>query len=88
MTLHDLTRTHGLAAVAIAIGRTSRALASLRSGDRPLTVDDLYRLTCAYPGFDVDATVARVGGKRNPDSPPPGPCPECGRSCRVAVGLP
>ena len=64
MDLHTLTKTHGAETVAAAMGCTYAALAAKRSGRRPLTVDDLHRLSVAFPGFDVSATVKRIGARR------------------------
>lgn len=62
--LHQLTREEGHDTVAASMGITPRSLSSKRSGARPLTVDDLYRLRTAYPDFDLGRTVERIGGKR------------------------
>ncbi len=63
-TLHDLTREEGHDRVAESIGITPRALTNKRAGTYPLTVDDLYRLSKAWPDFDLARTVERIGGKR------------------------
>lgn len=63
-TLHDLTREEGHDRVAASIGITPRQLTNKRAGRYPLTVDDLYRLAKAWPGFDVLHEVERLGRKR------------------------
>lgn len=63
-TLHDLTREEGHDRVAASIGITPRSLTNKRAGVNPLTADDLYRLSKAWPGFDVVHEVDRLGRKR------------------------
>ena len=62
--LHAIAAADGLEVVATAMNRTVRSARDVRAGTTPLTVDDLYCLRLAYPDFDVEATVMRIGAKR------------------------
>jgi len=67
--LHALTRSEGHDRVAKKAGINSRSLKDYRAGITPITVDHLFALAAAYPpdverGFDVAATVARIGKVR------------------------
>jgi transcriptional regulator with XRE-family HTH domain len=62
--LHDLTKNHGTDTVAKVLGVSPRALADIRRGKSPMTVDDLYELERAYPQFDVLGTIRRIGAVR------------------------
>ena len=66
MDLHALTRRDGLDSVAARISLHPRALAKRRSGEHPLTVDDLDALQREYggEGFDMVATVRRIAERR------------------------
>ena len=65
MDLHELVRTSGEDEVADVIGCAVGSLRNKRSGQRPLTVDELYRLVIAYGSrFDLAATVRKIGGRR------------------------
>ena len=64
MTLSDLTRSLGHAAIASAMARTERQLIDLRRGFTPLTVDALFLLYRAFPQFDLVGTVREVGERR------------------------
>lgn len=62
--LHAIAASDGLEVVATVMGRTTRSARDVRAGTTPLTVDDLYSLRLAYPSFDIEATVMRIGAKR------------------------
>nr|CAB4128416.1 hypothetical protein UFOVP114_30 [uncultured Caudovirales phage] len=62
--LHWLCRVCGRKAVAQALGATTRTLRDMTDGTSALSIDDLYRLTLAYPLFDVIGTVTFLGSKR------------------------
>jgi len=62
--LHNLTRKHGTDTVAGVLGCSVRALEDLRAGHTAITVDDLYELERAFPGFDATATIRRIGAVR------------------------
>lgn len=65
MDLHELIKAHGAFEVADVIGVTVGSLRNKRSGQRPLTIDDLFSLVERYGfTFDVEATVRRIGGRR------------------------
>lgn len=68
MDLHAIIKSHGIEAVAESIGCTASTLRRKRAGIRPLTIEELHRLAETYPEFDVAATVARIGGKRDSTS--------------------
>lgn len=64
-TLHELTHEEGHDTVAASIGITPRSLTNKRAGVNPLTVDDLYRLSHAWPDFDLARTVETIGRRRS-----------------------
>ena len=66
MDLHKLIKKHGESEVAAVLGVTVASLRIKRSGQRPLSVDDLFLLARRYGfTFDIEATVMRIGGKRH-----------------------
>ena len=64
LDLHRLTKKHGTAFVAGILGCSPRALEELRRGGTALTIDDLYELSEAFPGFDLLGTVRTIAGRR------------------------
>jgi hypothetical protein len=62
--LHALISHVGLTTVARTLDRTERSTENVRSGQNPLTVDDLYRLMRAYPDFSAELTIMRIGATR------------------------
>jgi len=65
MDLHGLIKVAGEWEVAAVIGVTIGSLRNKRSGQRPLSIDDLWRLATFYgPRFDVPGTVERIGQRR------------------------
>jgi hypothetical protein len=64
MTLHELTRKHGVEHVAGVLGLSVRALVDRRAGISALTVDDLHKLQHAFEGFDMQGTVKQLGESR------------------------
>ena len=66
MDLHKLISKYGESEVAAVLGVTTGSLRNKRSGQRPLSVDDLFLLASRYGfTFDIEATVMRIGGKRH-----------------------
>ena len=65
MDLHELIKTYGEDDVASELGITTGSLRNKRSGQRPLTIDDLFLLVRRYGyTFDIESTITRIGGKR------------------------
>ena len=66
MDLHELIKIEGEKKVAEALGVTVGSLRNKRSGQRPLTIDDLFSLVRSFGStFDVDGTVRRIGERRH-----------------------
>jgi len=74
--LHGLIRRYGAETVAAVMGCASATLANKRSGAVGVSLDELYRLACAFgspryplPGggaeFDTETAVMRLGEKRS-----------------------
>lgn len=65
MDLHELCKIAGEEEVATVIGCAVGSLRNKRSGQRPLSIDDLYRLWVFYgSAFDAPATVKKIGRRR------------------------
>ncbi len=65
MDLHELTKYEGEEAIADVIGCQVTSFRNKRSGQRPLSIDDLYALAAKYGDrFDVAATVTKIGRRR------------------------
>ena len=66
MDLHELTKFKGETAIADVIGCEVTSFRNKRSGQRPLSIDDLYALKVTYGDeFDVAATVVKIGRRRS-----------------------
>ncbi len=65
MDLHELMREHGSEEVADVLGVSIGGLLNKRSGQRPITIDDLFLLLRHYGStFDAEKTVRRIGSRR------------------------
>lgn len=63
--LHRLIKEQGETEIANALSVSVGSLRNKRSGQRPLTIDELFLLCSRYGStFDLEATVKRIGGRR------------------------
>jgi hypothetical protein len=65
MDLHELAKIKGEDAIADVIGCQVTSFRNKRSGQRPLSIDDLYAIKAAFSEFDIGATVIKIGRRRS-----------------------